>query len=54
MENFYFGLDTATAADRLGFDREMEASELLTPYESDSPEEDARGNWLPCEKGRST
>lgn len=38
---FLFGLDTATAADRLGFNRPMEASPLLTPYESKSPEEDA-------------
>ncbi len=37
------GLDTAVAADRLGFARkqEMKASPLLTPYESESPEEDA-------------
>ncbi len=40
---FYFGLDTAVAADRLGFAKkqEMKASPLLTPYESESPEEDA-------------
>ena len=38
---FLFGLDTATAADRLGFNRPMQASPLLTPYESKSPEEDA-------------
>lgn len=37
---FCFVLDTATAADRLGFDRKMEASGLLEPYESQSPEED--------------
>jgi len=37
---FCFVLDTATAANRLGFDRKMEASGLLEPYESQSPEED--------------
>ncbi|MFA7345766.1 MAG: response regulator [Terrimicrobiaceae bacterium] len=37
---FHFVLDTATAADRLGFDRKMEASGLMEPYKSNSPEED--------------
>ena len=37
---FHFVLDTATAADRLGFNRKMEASGLMEPYESHSPEED--------------
>jgi PAS domain S-box-containing protein len=37
---FHFVLDTATAADRLGFDRKMEASALMDPYKSSSPEED--------------
>lgn len=36
----HFGLDTAQAAEQLGFEREMSASELLEPYESHSPEED--------------
>lgn len=38
---FHFGLDTAAAADRLGFAREMEVSPLMKVYESESPEEDA-------------
>ncbi len=37
---FHFVLDTATAADRLGFQRKMEASRLMEPYRSHSPEED--------------
>ena len=37
---FHFVLDTATAADRLGFNRKMEASRLMDPYKSNSPEED--------------
>ncbi|MFZ4776574.1 MAG: response regulator [Terrimicrobiaceae bacterium] len=37
---FHFVLDTATAAKSLGFDREMKASELMEPYESNSAEED--------------
>ncbi len=37
---FHFVLDTATAAKSLGFDREMKASELMEPYESNSVEED--------------
>ena len=37
---FHFVLDTATAADRLGFNRKMEASGLMDPYKSNSPEED--------------
>ena len=37
---FYFILDTATAADRLGFNRKMEASRLMEYYQSRSPEED--------------
>lgn len=37
---FYFILDTAWASDRLGFNRKMEASTLLEPYQSYSPEED--------------
>ena len=41
QDKFYFILDTATQADRLGFDRTMEASGLLEPYSSHSPEEDA-------------
>ena len=39
-EQFYFVLDTATAADRLGFNRKMEPSGLMEPYRSNSPEED--------------
>ncbi len=38
---FFFVLDTATAAEELGFDRVMEPSALLDPYQSESPEEDA-------------
>lgn len=38
----YFVLDTATQADRLNFDREMEASEVMEAYESEDPEEDKR------------
>ncbi len=38
---FLFGLDTATTAGRLGFNRPMKASPMLTPYESECPEEDA-------------
>jgi len=37
---FHFVLDTATAANRLGFNRKMEASGLMEPYKSNSPEED--------------
>ena len=37
---FHFVLDTATAADRLGFNRKMEASGLMEPYKSNSPDED--------------
>jgi signal transduction histidine kinase/DNA-binding response OmpR family regulator len=37
---FHFVLDTATAADRLGFSRKMEASGLMEPYKSNSPDED--------------
>jgi len=37
---FRIVLDTSTAADRLGFDRKMEPSNLLDPYSSSSPEED--------------
>jgi len=37
----HFVLDTAQASERLGFPREMEASSVLDPYESQSPEEDA-------------
>ena len=37
---FHFVLDTATAADRLGFNRKMESSALMDPYKSSSPEED--------------
>ncbi len=37
---FRFVLDTATAADRLEFDREMEPSGLMDAYESKSIEED--------------
>lgn len=36
----HFVLDTAAAADRLGFPRKMEASTLMEPYQSHSPEED--------------
>jgi len=49
---FCFVLDTATAADRLGFDRKMEASGLLEPYESDSPEED-RAEMQALREGRT-
>jgi PAS domain S-box-containing protein len=38
----FFVLDTATQARRLGFERRMEASGVMEPYSSDSPEEDAR------------
>ena len=38
----YFVLDTATQADRLRFKREMTASGVMEPYESDLPAEDAR------------
>ncbi|HRJ72394.1 MAG TPA: hypothetical protein PLS03_09215, partial [Terrimicrobiaceae bacterium] len=38
---FFFVLDTATAADELGFSRDMEASALMDSYQSESPEEDA-------------
>ena len=38
--HFHFVLDTATAADRLGFNRKMEASGLMELYKSNSPEED--------------
>ncbi len=37
---FRFILDTATAADRLGFPRKMEASGLMDPYQSHSVGED--------------
>ena len=37
---FHFILDTATAADRLGFSRKMKASRLMEAYRSHSPEED--------------
>ena len=38
----FFVLDTATRARELGFAREMEASEVMEPFSSDSPEEDRR------------
>ena len=38
----YFVLDTATQADRLRFAREMTPSAVMEPYESESPDEDAR------------
>lgn len=41
QDKFFFVLDTATQADRLGFQRPMEASGLMEPYSSHSPEEDA-------------
>ncbi len=40
-DKFFFVLDTATKASQLGFNRPMEASALLEPYQSNSPEEDA-------------
>lgn len=36
----HFGLDTATRKEALGFSREMQASRVMEPYESDSPEMD--------------
>lgn len=41
QDKFFFVLDTATQADRLGFQRPMEASGLMEAYSSHSPEEDA-------------
>ncbi|MFZ4779465.1 MAG: ATP-binding protein, partial [Terrimicrobiaceae bacterium] len=38
--HFHFVLDTATAAEQLGFGREMKASGLMEPYQSNSDEED--------------
>ena len=38
----FFVLDTATQADRLGFQREMKASGVMEPYASASAAEDAR------------
>ncbi len=38
----FFILDTATRAGQLGFDRKMDASGVMEPYSSVSPEEDAR------------
>lgn len=40
-DQFFFVLDTATQAERLNFQREMQASALMQPYKSNSPEEDA-------------
>lgn len=37
---FRFVLDTATAADQLGFNRPMQPSEFMKPYQSQSAEED--------------
>jgi len=37
---FHFILDTAVEAERLNFGRKMEASPLMEPYSSNSPEED--------------
>ncbi len=37
----FFVLDTANAADELGFDRPMEASQVMEPYQTASAEQDA-------------
>jgi len=49
---FHFVLDTATAADSLGFDRKMEASGLMEPYQSNSVEED-RAEMDALRRGKS-
>ncbi len=38
----FFVLDTATQSKRLGFNRPMEASKVMDPFQSDSRKEDAR------------
>ncbi len=41
-EKLHYVLDTATQAKRLGFRRKMDASDLMQPFKSDSPTEEAR------------